>query len=377
MKTITLSFISRLYILIFLLLCISCKKGVDNPSSRTFYMGVTPWPADFTIQEVDTSYSFINSYCDIVSHHFDEGIPYEEAVKITAIPVALKQDMDFRMSKTTSTKKILLSVSALNLTRKEKSDYYDKSVVSDSIKNYWKLLPFDDPKIVTAYVNYIGWLIDGCRPNYINFGVESNNPLWDPVAFGQYKNFISKVYAQLKLKYAAIPLMVSFMVDENTASLTNAKQLLPYTDYIALSAYPYINVSSSSAGNTNTNPDLFPTDLFERFIKLDASKPMAFAETGYLAEPLNIPALSLQKDGNEEWQDKYLKLIFDICQSHKAKFLIWFCSKDYDAAVLRLQQQGLYQNIFSFWKDTGFKDETGRERKAGKRWKDWGVLKVN
>ena len=42
-------------------------------------MGVTPWPADFTSAEIDSAYQFINHHCDIVSHHFDEGIPYEDA----------------------------------------------------------------------------------------------------------------------------------------------------------------------------------------------------------------------------------------------------------------------------------------------------------
>jgi hypothetical protein len=163
--------------------------------------------------------------------------------------------------------------------------------------------------------------------------------------------------------------MVSFIVDENTGSLTNAKKLLPYTDFIALSAYPYVTVSSSATGNTN--PDLFPANYFEKFIQLDVSKPLAFAETSYLAEPLSIPSYSLQKEGTEEWQDNYLKKLLELCQSHKAKFLIWFCSKDYDAAVARMKQQSIYQDLFGFWKDTGLKDENGKERKAMRRWVEW------
>lgn len=373
MKTTYLPSYRHLYMAILLLLMVACKKGKTTIQERSFYMGVTPWSADFTVADVDTSYSFINNYCDIISNHFDEGIPYEEAVKNAAAPIALQDDINYRLLKTSSSKKVFLSVSALNLTRKEKSDYYSKSIVTDSIKNYWKQLDFDHPKIITAYINYISWLIDAFKPIYINFGVESNNPFWDPTAFIHYTNFISNVYTQLKAKYPGIPLMVSFMVDENAGSLINAKKLLPYTDFLALSAYPYVTVSSSATGNTN--PDLFPPGLFENFIQLDASKPLAFAETGYIAEPLSIPAYSLQKDGKEEWQDSYLKKVLELCQSHKAKFLIWFCSKDYDAAVVRMKQLGIYQDLFGFWKDTGLKDENGRERKAMRRWVEW-VLKA-
>ena len=62
------------------LLTIGCSTTESNVSEkRTFYMGVTPWPADFTSAEIDSAYQFINHHCDIVSHHFDEGIPYEDA----------------------------------------------------------------------------------------------------------------------------------------------------------------------------------------------------------------------------------------------------------------------------------------------------------
>lgn len=73
------------------------------------------------------------------------------------------------------------------------------------------------------------------------------------------------------------------MATEAPASLQLASQLMPCTDYIALSAYPYTHVSSSADGNTH--PALFPADFFTRFIDLDLSKPFYFAETGCIVEP--------------------------------------------------------------------------------------------
>ena len=83
-------------------------------------MGVTPWPADFTVDEVNNSYEFINNHCDIVSHHFDDGIPYEEAFRLQPMPAAFQQEVQTRKAKTAIGKKIFLSISALNLTRREK-----------------------------------------------------------------------------------------------------------------------------------------------------------------------------------------------------------------------------------------------------------------
>ncbi|MFM9909703.1 MAG: hypothetical protein ACKVOW_10155, partial [Chitinophagaceae bacterium] len=133
-------------------------------------MGVTPWPADFTVAEINNAYDFINNHCDIVSHHFDDGIPYEEIFKQTEMPVALQEDVQRRKSKTATGKKIFLSVAALNLTRKEKADYHLESKIADSIKNYWRQLPVNDPKIIDVYVNYISLLIDQLQPAYVNYG---------------------------------------------------------------------------------------------------------------------------------------------------------------------------------------------------------------
>lgn len=332
-------------------------------------MGVTPWPADFTVQEVNNSYDFINNNCDIVSHHFDDGIPYEETFNNQPFPTPLQEDIQTRKTKTAAGKKIFLSVSTLNLTRKEKADYYSRAAVTDNIKNYWKQLSFNDNKVVTVYINYISRLIDVFQPAYVNYGVESNNALWNAAEFVLYKDFLSQVYGQLKIKYPAIPFFISFIVDETNEGYNYASQLIPYSDFMGLSAYPYVTVSSSATGNTD--PKNFPVGYFTKFINLAPSKPLAFAETGYIAENLVIPGFSLNKQGNEAWQKDYLEMICKLCNERKAKILIWFCHKDYDAGTNTLRSLGLYQDLFGFWEDTGLKDETGRERPAYQSWQQW------
>lgn len=363
-------------LLLFFLILLNCSKSslieqTKIQETRPFYMGVTPWPADFTIAEVDTSYAFVNNHCDIVSHHFDDGIPYDEAFNNQPMPLNLQQDVQYRKSKTGLGKKILLSVSALDLTRIHKAGYFKQSTVAASIKNSWESLAFDNPNITVAYVNYISWLVNNFQPNYINFGVESNASQFNVAEFQKYKLFLSQVYSQLKVKFPTIPIFISFIVDESNEGFANASQLIAYTDYISLSAYPYVSVSSSASGNTN--PELFPANYFEKFIAL-ANKPLAISETGYIAENISIPAFNLNKQGNEVWQKSYLNLVLNLCKMHNAKFLIWFCSKDYDAAITTLQAQGLYQDLFGLWKDIGFKNQNGTKRLSYKLWDEW-ILK--
>lgn len=363
-------YISLSVLCIFLLLLnIKCSKTDTPAETRSFYMGTTPWPADFTNAEVDTAYRFINDHCDIVSHHFDEGIPYDEAFNNAPMPVAMQQDVQTRIAKTAIGKKIMLSIAPLAPFRMGKADYYTNSTIANSTKDYWRQLPFDNSKVITAYFNYVSWLVDQFHPLYVNFGVESNSSAWDPVKFAQYKTFLSQVYAQLKLKYPAIPFFTSFMVDESNEGYNYAAQLVPYTDLIGLSAYPYVSVSSSAGGNTN--PQNFPASYFERFANLSTSKSLVFAETGYIAEDLHIPSYSLNKQGTAAWQKAYLDMVLQFSNDKRAKIFIWFCSKDYDAGDNTLRAMGLFQDYFMLWQDTGLKDQNGAERPAYSSWIAW------
>jgi hypothetical protein len=336
-------------------------------------MGTTPWPADLTISEVDKSYQFINDHCDIVSHHFDEGIPYEEAFNNTTMPSQILDNVLTRKTKTVPNKKIFLSVAALSINRNAKAPYYNNASTSNAIKTYWGNLPVDDTKIVTAYVNYVSWLIDQFHPIYVNYGVESNGGIWNSTNdFLKYKNFLSQVYPQLKTKYPTIPFFLSFIVDESNAGYNNASQLISFTDFIGLSAYPYAGISSSVNGNTD--PSNFPSNYFEKFINLDATKPLAFAETGYIAQDLSIPSYGLNKQGNTTWQKAYLEKVLQLCNDKHAKLFIWFCSKDYDALVNTFQNQGVNQadlDLLKLWKDTGLIDENGNQRPAYSTWNNW------
>lgn len=336
-------------------------------------MGTTPWPSDLTFEEVDKTYDFINNHCDIVAHHFDEGVPYEEAFNQTEMPQELIDNILTRTTKTKRETKVFLSVSALSITRTERAKYYESVSTSQSTIDSWKKLAFNDAKVITAYVNYISYLIDEFHPVYVNYGVESNGMFWEPTEFEKYKQFLEKVYSQLKVKYPNIPFFISFIVDESSEGFKYASQLTEYTDFIGLSAYPYVSVSSSQNGNTN--PDDFPANYFEKYIALDSNKPLAFAETAYIAQDLKVPDYSLDKKGNEVWQQKYLEKVLNLCQSKKAKLFIWFCPKDYDALVTTFQEQGLNDaatlNLLKLWRDTGLIDENDNQRASYNSWLTW------
>jgi hypothetical protein len=365
-----MNFINTYYlILFFILTALSCsREHPEETKTRTFYMGTTPFPADISLAEVDKSYNFINQHCDIISQHINDGIPYEEFYAGLTLPQAFVDDMNFRKYKTPIGKKIFLSVGSLDLSRINKDIYYPTSSVSDEIKSHWTHLNFDDPKMISAYVNYINWLISHFNPIYVNYGVESNSFNWDTTNFHHYKNFLTQVYQQLKTAHPTISFFVSFIVDNSAIGLNNAEQLIGISDFIGLSVYPY---GVDNVGNSS-NPELIPSNFFERYIQLAPNKPLAIAETGYIAQDLIIPAYGLYKQGSQEWQNQYLKKILDICTEKKAVLLIWFCPKDYDAMMNTIIQQGNFDeytlNLLYLWRDTGLIDENDQTRQAYSTW---------
>lgn len=355
-----------LYILVILALTFCTKKS--EPGNRTFYMGTTPWPADFTVSDVDTAYQFLYEHCDIISQHFDDGIPYEEIATGSPWPNKFLEDINYRASKSAG-KKVLLSVSALDLSRKAKAAYHQSSTQDAATKIIWKNRAFDDPIVIETYIKYIEELIRIFKPIMLNYAVESNLPTWDAASFNSYKNFLSAVYIKLKSNHPNLPVFLSMMVDESTAGLQNAAALINWTDYVALSAYPYLIASSTAGGNTD--PDLLPTDYFNKYINLAPNKPFAFAETGYIAQDLFLPTVGVTKNGNTDWQKKYLQKVLELCERENAALLIWFCSKDYDKGIETIKTMGLYQELFSFWRDTGFYDENGQKRPSLLLWDEW------
>ena len=355
-----------------LLLGQSCKKIKPGPDGRSFLLGVTPWPPDFTKKGYALAYDFINDKCDMVSHHFDEGLPWQEIYKGYSLPEAFLEDVHRRKEKTQSGKKVMLSVSPLKISRKERAGYYSKTNITKDTVGIWEQKSFRDSTVIVAYVKFITYLAAELQANYINFGVESNSKDWDAGAFEDYKFFLDQVHIRLKALFPDTPCFISFMVSPETAFLEKAKELEPYTDWITLSAYPYSYVGSPVHGSSS--PDLIPSGLFQSYRDINTAKPFACAETGYIAEDLSISVIN--KEGTPQWQDDYVNYLFKFCQENDAEFIIWFCAYDYDDAVNTFNALGVNMELALLWKDTGLFNERLESRPAFQTWEAWRKLPV-
>lgn len=136
--------------------------------------------------------------------------------------------------------------------------------------------------------------------------------------------------------------------------------MLPYTDYMAVSCYPYMR------GHT---PDNLPQDWFSQVRELAPSKPFAIAETGYPAEDVVIGDWKVKVPANEQWQALYTRFILEESNRLNGKFVVWFFSHDYDSFLDQLKGEAAKgSQLFRWWRDTGMLDGDGNPRDALHIW---------
>ena len=188
---------------------------------------------------------------------------------------------------------------------------------------------------------------------------------WDPEAFKNYLVFRENIYPSLKSTHPDIPIFLTIQLETFNNHFDKQKNIvesiLPYTDYIAISTYPFGNIE---------DPAEIPADWFSRLYDISPDKPVAIAETSYPAEDLYIESYDRNIKGTEEDQLEYLELLLISMSALDFKFLTWFVIRDYDR-LWELMAENDADEIFKSWRDTGLIDEDGGPRPALGYWDKW------
>lgn len=100
------------------------SSGSSQTLSRPFYMGFTPWPYDSTIAAVENTYTKINENGDLVAHHLDGGIPWDEALGGSSYHVNVESELSTRLTKTQTDKVVYLAVNPLNSDKTNIADHW-------------------------------------------------------------------------------------------------------------------------------------------------------------------------------------------------------------------------------------------------------------
>ena len=248
--------------------------------------------------------------------------------------------------------------------------YWNNNGTLQDLSPPWDGYSFDAPQVISAYIKYCKRIIDEIQPDYFAYGIEVNAGLKQNTEY--YDDFLvltDTVYHRLKQDYPQLPVMLTFQDQSHNKTkpelLALTRTLLPYSDYMAVSTYPFW---LHNQNYTDSNPQHIPAGWLTEMHHLAPDKPFIISETGYIAEDLSLPSINLYIQGNENWQNEYLKKLLQKSNELQAKFVCWFVYRDYDL---------LYQSInnppesYRIWKDNGLLDGTGNRRPAYDTWLSW------
>jgi hypothetical protein len=134
---------------------------------------------------------------------------------------------------------------------------------------------------------------------------------------------------------------------------------------LGVSTYGYVFYGHADSGN----PENLPTDWLSQTQAYAPEKPLAIAETGWIAEDMFIPTYgNLSVTGTPSWQTDYLHKLFAEVDRLNVAFITWFSIVDFDT----LWQDTLGQDpLAQIWRDTGLYDSDAQPREALTVWDEW------
>ncbi|MEW6195325.1 MAG: hypothetical protein AB1521_09230, partial [Bacteroidota bacterium] len=212
-------------------------------------------------------------------------------------------------------------------------------------------------------------------PDYLIIGIEVNlliNADETMNKWNAYRELHKYVYDQLKILYPQLPIMVSlsgmdlisgYTSANNSLQITGLNNILPYTDYFAISLYPFLSKYLAES---------IPNDLFDLLFAM-SSKPKCITETGYPAQVLSIEGGSIVFNGSPDKQKSYFEKMFTAANKYDVRFIVNFVLRDYDELWKDL---GSPDDITKVWRDTGLYDENGNVRPSYEVWKNKLNIKI-
>ncbi|MFA3782443.1 hypothetical protein ABRY23_05190 [Melioribacteraceae bacterium 4301-Me] len=347
----------------------SCNlRDVVTPptgNTRSYYLGFTPFPYDVTAGSLDTVYLKIKNDADIISHHFDDGIPWQESLYGENYSTYIINDWQTRKAKTPPGAKIIVSVTPINFNRNGLA-LYKSSSSNQPLAYPWNTYTFNNIQVENAYLNYCRRIIRFFNPDYLVIGIEVNLLInSDPTLnlWNSYLQLHQYVYSKLKSEYPSLPIMVSLsgmdLLQDYSSNYQlqqiGLDQIMQYSDYFAISLYPFLSSLSTNE---------MPSNLFDLLFSLE-NKPICITETGYPAQTTSLYNGSIVLNGTQQKQNDYFNKLFSAADKYNLIFIINFVIQDYDKLWKAL---GSPEDISKAWRDTGLYDENGNARLAYETW---------
>jgi len=266
-------------------------------------------------------------------------------------------DLEMRLNNRIENLPLLLSISLLNIDRTDLASDFD-----GSIPNYSAL---NDKTIEDAYFVHVDYLVQKFQPKELVIAIEVNElRIKDEKKWNEYKLLIREVKTRIKNKYPNLQISESITLHNLFQPEVNnpneyIDEMVNYAnqmEFVAISYYPFFKGHHSKT-EFQTAFDFLHEKIY---------KPIAFSETGHIAEDLSVPSFNFFADGSTCEQNAYMETLLKNAQDHNYKFVVWWTHRDFDELWKTFPDD--LKDLGKLWKDTGLLDENGVERPAFQTW---------
>ncbi len=355
---------------LFLTLSIACNNGGptdsgnNKPESRSYAMGFTDFPHAFTSAAVADAYAVIARDGDLAVLHFDGGVPWQEALDGAPYPQNVQDELTSKAGSVPAGHVVYLAVTPIGFTRNRLAANWGITT-DEPLRPPWDTRPFDHPDVIKAFGNHCERMIQIFSPDYFALAIEANMlAQFVPSQWPAFVTLADSVYRRVKRGYPDLPVFITLQANtfhlSPTAQSAVIAEILPFTDLIAVSAYPYTD---------QPDPELLPADYFSEIANLAPDKPFAIAETAWPAEDVTAP-YPVFIPASDSTQRAYVERLLADCDRLAARFVTWFFTRDYDELWESHLKSSPVASIVRLWKDTGLYDGAGNPRPALTPWRE-------
>lgn len=346
---------------------VGCPPG---PPTRTFYMSFTQWPYDSGAEAIGETFDLIRPNSDMLSFHFDEGVPWPEAFAGGAYNPNYEGFLSLMLEEREGADTVYLALSSLNPGRTNLADY--RGAEGNLPRPApWNGFGFAFEDVVFAYSNFCLEMITRFQPKFFNYAIDATELYFEnPALWALYVDFNAQVYANIKARHPALMVGISVPLrnpgDPQSETLrARVNDLHPYFDFLGVGIYPYAFFGPQVTGN----PATLEKGWLSQAVRMARGKPVAIAETGWIAEDLVVNSFGISIPGRPEWQDAYVNRLLLAAEEINALFVVWYTVADYDRLLAGLPEELL--DVIKIWRDTGLYDENLNARPALATWQQF------
>lgn len=330
---------------------------------RPFAMGFNRWPPDATEQAVERMNSFLVEHADLTLIHLDNGVPWPEALAGEPFSEHLQSDWAGHHQAVPPDHELLVAITPLNMERDGLAKVHGRNDNMD-LPGEWRGRRLDHPEVIEAYANYARQVAEYFDPDHLAIGIEVNLALLkDPDLWQQYVTLHKVTYEALRAEHPHLPIFATFTLPHLRGEQDEADpeeqqagvaELLPWSDYVGLSVYPY-----SWAYDSNGAP---PQDYFD--LVLAYGKPIAIAESGMPSQ--SFTAFFIPYEFEVEHQTNYMEFMLRHASEHEFVFVVNWAPIDFER-LLDHFPLGL-RDLGKFWAWTGLETADGCPKPALAIW---------